>query len=134
MSKKPEKIIITSEPQFVLEQSDPIKGKFVWSYEVTIVNNSSETIQLLNRYWRITDTTGHANEIRGAGVVGLQPLIRPSKSFTYTSYCQLSTPEGIMEGHYEMQNINEQHFKVDIPKFGLAAPISLKDMHTTKYH
>ena len=128
------KIRIQSKPNYVMEQSDPLHHKFVWSYEITILNNSNEIVQLLNRYWQVTDTTGRVEEIRGAGVVGLQPLIKPGQEFIYTSYCQLTTPQGTMEGYYEMQNIDEKHFKVDIPKFILSAPSSITAMFKSKLH
>lgn len=126
-------IKISAKPNFVLEQSDPINHKYVWSYDITITNESDEIIQLLHRYWRITDITGKTEEVHGAGVIGLQPLIKPGKTFTYTSYCQLASPQGTMEGHYEFQNIDEQHFSVEIPRFVLAAPASMTD-HGSMLH
>lgn len=118
-------VIITVEPYYVIEQSDPAHHKYVWAYQITITNNSNEILQLLHRYWRITDLTGKVEEVHGAGVVGLQPLIKPGKHFTYTSYCQLATPQGTMEGHYELQNIDEQHYTVAIPKFTLTMPAAI---------
>src|SRR5687768_775248 len=104
MSKKSISILVSAQPSYMPEQSDPLNQKFIWSYEITIVNEGAEIVQLLNRYWRITDMTGKIEEIYGAGVIGLQPLIKPSKPFVYKSFCQLSTPQGTMEGQYEMQN------------------------------
>lgn len=118
-------IEISAQPIYRLEQSDPTLQKFVWSYEITIVNKSEEIIQLLNRYWRISDGKGKVEEVYGAGVIGLQPLIKPGKTFTYTSFCQLGTPQGTMEGHYIMQDLSETHFTVEIPKFILSAPSSV---------
>ncbi|EKD69966.1 MAG: ApaG [uncultured bacterium] len=132
--KKFKNITIYTHTKYVPEQSDPGHQKFVWSYEITINNQSEEIIQLLNRYWRITDMTGKIDEIRGAGVVGLQPLIKPSKQFTYTSYCQLLTPQGTMEGRYEMQNLEEEHFEVTIPKFILSAPTSVTSTFKSRLH
>ena len=97
-------VIISAQPSYIPAQSDPLNQKFVWSYEIKIVNESEDIVQLLNRFWRITDMTGKIEEIHGAGVVGLQPLIKPGKQFIYTSYCQLVSPQGTMEGHYEVQN------------------------------
>lgn len=132
--KNVKKIFVTARPSYVLEQSDPINMKFVWSYEITIENQTSDIIQLLNRHWKITDTTGKVEEVRGAGVIGLQPLIKPGRRFIYTSFCQLSTPQGTMEGTYEMQNIDEQHFDVLVPKFILSAPSSITRAFGSKLH
>ena|SRR3990167_10377065 len=127
-------IQVGESPHYISAQSDPFNQKFVWSYEITIVNESDEIIQLLNRFWRITDMSGKIEEIHGAGVIGLQPLIKPGKNFTYTSYCQLTTPQGTMEGYYEMQNLQEEHFRVDIPKFVLSAPSSITSSFRSKLH
>lgn len=134
MTKKNMKIFVSARPAYVIEQSDPINMKFVWSYEITIDNQSNDIVQLLNRHWRITDTTGKVEEVRGAGVVGLQPLIKPGRRFTYTSFCQLATPQGTMEGTYEMQNLDEQHFDVSVPKFILSAPSSITKAFSSKLH
>jgi ApaG protein len=135
MSKaKGKKIFVAAKPAYVLEQSDPVNMKFVWSYEITIENQSNDIVQLLNRHWRITDTTGRIEEIRGAGVIGLQPLIKPGRRFIYTSFCQLATPQGTMEGYYEMQNIDEEHFDVNVPKFVLSAPTSITRAFRSRLH
>jgi ApaG protein len=127
-------IVINARPGYVHEQSDPVHQKFVWSYEVAITNLTDDIVQLLNRYWRVTDMTGRVEEIRGAGVIGLQPLIKPGKQFVYTSFCQLLTPLGSMEGYYEMQNLEEKHFKVEIPKFILSAPSNITQEFRSKLH
>jgi ApaG protein len=128
------KIFVNAKPAYVVEQSDPVNMKFVWSYDVTIDNQSNDIVQLLFRHWRITDTNGRIEEVRGAGVIGLQPLIKPGRRFTYTSFCQLNTPQGTMEGIYEMQNLDEVHFDVVIPKFVLSAPTSIVKAFRTKLH
>jgi len=125
---------VTAKPSYAATQSDPDNQKFVWSYEITIVNESDEIIQLLNRFWRITDMTGRIEEIQGVGVIGLQPLIKPGKNFVYTSFCQLLTPQGTMEGHYEMQNLEEKHFTIDIPKFILSAPTAITKSFRSRLH
>ncbi len=134
MIKKKISIEISAEPHYVVEQSDPVHQKYVWSYEITITNESEEIVQLLHRFWRITDMSGRVEEIHGAGVVGLQPLIKPHKHFSYTSYCQLPTPQGTMEGHYELQNLDEQQFNVDIPKFMLSAPATITQSFRSTLH
>ncbi len=120
------KIYINANSTYLPEQSIVASRRFFWSYEITVVNDSEEIVQLLNRFWRITDMTGYVEEVRGPGVVGLQPVVKPGKQFTYTSFCQLTTPQGTMEGHYEMQLIvNETQFVVDIPKFVLTSPMAI---------
>ena len=128
------KIFVNATPAYVVEQSDPVNMKFVWSYEVTIDNQTNDIVQLLYRHWRITDTNGRVEEVRGAGVIGLQPIIKPGRRFIYTSFCQLTTAQGTMEGIYEMQNIDEVQFDVVIPKFVLSAPSSIVKAFRTRLH
>lgn len=128
------KVVVIAHPVYVVEQSDILNQKFVWSYEITITNETDEIVQLLNRYWKITDMSGKVEEVRGAGVIGLQPIIKPGKQFVYTSYCQLATPQGTMEGHYEMQNLDELHFEVEIPKFILSAPAAITESYRSRLH
>lgn len=133
--KKNKDIKVVGHATYLQDQSIPEEKRFLWTYEITIENNSEEVIQLLNRYWRITDMTGHAEEIRGPGVVGLQPIIKPAKNFIYTSFCQLAAPQGTMEGYYEMQNLDENRFIVEIPKFILACPTSINQgYYKSKLH
>lgn len=134
MKKKSLKIAVTPQSFFVPEQSDPENQKFLWSYEVIIRNESDDIVQLLNRRWLITDMSGRMEEVQGPGVIGLQPLIKPGKEFVYISYCQLVTPQGTMEGNYEMQNLEEEHFTIDIPKFILSAPNLMSSVFKSKLH
>jgi len=87
MNDKSLNIFVTSQSSYVAAQSDPAKLKFVWAYEITIKNDSDDIVQLLNRYWLITDMTEKVEEIHGLGVIGQQPIIKPGKQFTYASYC-----------------------------------------------
>jgi ApaG protein len=123
---------INVKTSYLPEQSVAKEARFLWSYEIRIENQSSEIIQLLNRFWKITDLTGRIEEVRGPGVIGLQPIIKPTKPFTYTSFCQLATPQGTMEGHYEMQTLEEERFTVQIPKFILTSPVS--EEYRSKLH
>jgi ApaG protein len=123
--KKTCPIIVTPQAHYEPEQSDPARGKFVWNYQVLIANNSEEIIQILGRWWRVTDMAGKMEEIHGVGIVGLQPIIKPHKEFSYSSYCQLMMPQGTMEGYYEAQNLFDEHFTIEIPKFILSAPSSI---------
>jgi ApaG protein len=88
-------------------------------YTVTIVNEGSATVQLLNRHWIITDATGHVEEVRGPGVVGQQPVLRTGESFEYTSGCPLKTPFGSMQGTYEMRAADGERFLAEVAPFAL---------------
>lgn len=134
MNDKSLNILVSSQPSYISSQSDPAHLKFVWSYEITIKNNSDDIVQLLNRYWLITDMTGKVEEIQGLGVIGQQPIIKPGKQFVYVSYCQLHTPQGTMEGHYGMQNMEEEQFNIDIPKFILSAPSLVTQAFRSRLH
>jgi ApaG protein len=125
---------VTVEPTYLSEKSSLVEMRFLWSYEITISNESDEIVQLLNRYWRIVDMTGYIEEIRGPGVIGLQPLIKPGKKFVYSSLCQLTTPLGTMEGNYEMQTLEEVPFTIEIPKFVLATPEGVSSTFRSKLH
>ncbi|WP_265516424.1 Co2+/Mg2+ efflux protein ApaG [Nitratireductor luteus] len=115
-------IEVQVEPFFLPDQSDPDEGRFVWAYQVTIVNHSNEKVQLLSRYWHITDGLGRTQEVRGAGVVGEQPELGPDESYRYTSGCPLPTTSGIMVGRYTMRSAGGVLFEIDIPAFSLDLP------------
>ena len=115
-------------------RGSPLEHRFMWSYRIAITNLCDDILQLLNRYWRIIDMTGHIEEVRGPGVVGLQPLIKPGNNFVYTSFCQLNTPQGTMEGFYEMQNLDDIKFLVQIPKFILASPDAMSSVFRSRLH
>jgi ApaG protein len=115
-------IEVVAEPWFRPDQSDADTGRFVWSYRITIVNNSDRSVQLVSRYWRIIDATGFLEEVRGPGVVGEQPILNPGDSFQYTSGCPLRTRSGTMEGVYTMVDDRGFTIMVDIPAFSLDLP------------
>lgn len=115
-------IRIEVEPFYLEDQSTPEDGHFVWAYRVKIENTGPERVQLLNRYWKITDAVGRVKEVRGPGVVGEQPVLSPGESFEYTSGTPLGTPSGIMVGSYEMTTDGGESFPVDIPAFSLDSP------------
>jgi ApaG protein len=115
-------IEVSVEPFYLDDRSDPSENHYVWAYRVTIANNSGEHVQLMARYWRITDGTGRVEEVRGAGVVGEQPHLDPGDSYQYTSGCPLSTPSGIMVGRYTMKAGSGETFDVAIPAFSLDVP------------
>jgi ApaG protein len=127
-------ILVHARPSYVQVQSDPEHQKFVWAYEITIKNNSNQILQLLSRVWTITDMTSHVERIEGIGVVGMQPLIKPGKEFSYQSFCQLTTPQGTMEGKYVMQNLEEELSLALIPKFILSAPPGILRSFGSRLH
>ncbi len=115
-------ITISVQPFYLDEQSSPDEEHYVWAYKVNIANGGGETVKLLNRHWRITDSLGRLQEVQGAGVVGEQPVLEPGESFEYTSGTPLPTPSGIMVGTYEMECDGGERFLVDIPAFSLDSP------------
>jgi ApaG protein len=92
---------------------------FVYSYTIKIENVGKEMVQLLNRHWIIRDAFGRVEEVKGAGVVGKQPILQPGESFDYTSFCPLRTPSGSMEGTFEMRDSVNQKFNAAIGRFDL---------------
>lgn len=122
-------IRIRVEPKYLDDQSSPEDSHFVWSYEVEISNDGSETVQLKTRTWRITDGLGRTEEVRGPGVVGQTPTIPPGESFNYTSGCPLKTPQGIMVGSYQMADEGGTLFDVAIPAFSLDSPYTQRSMN-----
>jgi len=109
-------------PRFLPERSSHEKSYFFWSYTIEISNNGQETVQLKTRHWRITDAFGRIQEVRGAGVVGEEPVLEPGKSFEYTSGVPLPTPSGFMAGTYGMVSGKGERFNIEIPAFSLDSP------------
>ncbi len=122
-------IEVTVEPVYLEDQSTPEEGHFVWAYRVRIQNRSKKTVQLLNRYWRITDAQGRTQEVRGAGVVGEQPVLHPGEAFEYTSGTPLRTSNGFMVGSYEMESETGESFDIAIPAFSLDSPHDEARLH-----
>ncbi len=130
MYKKTTRAIeVTVQPMYLDEQSAPEEGRFVWAYHVRIANHGQETVRLRTRHWRITDGNGRCHEVRGAGVVGEQPVLHPGETFEYTSGTPLATPSGIMVGSYEMETAAGDVFDVDIPAFSLDSPHQPMNIH-----
>ncbi|MBX9746669.1 MAG: Co2+/Mg2+ efflux protein ApaG [Hyphomonadaceae bacterium] len=116
-------MIVRVEPQFLPEESAPGEGRFVWAYTIEIENLTRDPVQLLSRFWRITDENGLTQEVRGAGVIGQQPVIGPGQSFRYTSAAPLAAPSGVMTGAYSMQRVgNGEAFDIKVPLFALDSP------------
>ena len=115
---------VTAISHFMPERSNQEIPIFFFAYWITIKNQGAVPAKLLNRYWNITDADGRINEVRGEGVVGEKPLIKPGQSFEYNSFCPLPTNFGFMKGYYEMQGADKNTFQVEIPQFRLATPKS----------
>ena len=122
-------IKITVKPVYLEDQSSPSENHYVWAYHIRIDNEGSRTVQLINRYWRITDALGRTQEVRGAGVVGEQPVLHPGETFEYTSGTPLSTPTGFMVGTYEMEASDGERFDVKVPLFSLDSPYQTRQLH-----
>lgn len=116
------RIKVTVFPAYLEEQSLPDEEHYVWAYTVQLENMSQDTVQLLGRYWHITDGQGRVQEVRGSGVVGEQPVLKPGETYQYTSGAALHTPSGLMAGNYEMQRGAGDVFLIDIPAFSLDSP------------
>ena len=115
-------IEVKAIPRFMPERSSPENGYFFWAYTITLTNLGRETVQLKTRHWRITDALGRLQEVRGAGVVGEEPVLEPGEHFEYTSGVPLPTPSGFMCGSYGMVSAAGEEFDIDIPAFSLDAP------------
>ena len=111
------------ESQFDPDRSEPARGQWFFLYTIRISNEGSETVQLLTRHWIITDGRGHVEEVRGPGVVGEQPVLKPGQQFKYTSGCVLKTPRGTMHGTYQMYRTDGSMFDAEIAPFLLVAPV-----------
>jgi ApaG protein len=123
-SKKYE-IAIEVTTQYLPEQSDPDAERYFFAYTITVTNSGSVAAQLISRHWIITDAEGRKEEVRGLGVVGHQPLLKPGESFEYTSGCPLASPVGTMSGSYQMVAEDGTRFEAPIPEFMLAMPRTL---------
>ena len=113
---------VSVETKYIPDHSNELEKRYVFSYTITITNNSEENVKLLTRYWLITDANEDTSTVAGEGVIGKQPTIPPTKSFVYTSGCVLKTPVGTMQGHYQMLTEKNQNIQVEIPVFRLALP------------
>lgn len=116
------RVCVQVQSIYVETQSIPDEERFVFAYTVTIRNLGRSNVQLMGRYWLITNSNGRQTEVQGEGVIGEQPLILPGNEFQYTSGAVLETPLGTMEGHYEMVDHLGQPFRTAIPVFRLAIP------------
>jgi ApaG protein len=122
MAESKYEITIVPKATYVEDQSDPSKDQYVFAYTITISNTGSISAQLISRHWIITDANGKVLEVKGLGVVGQQPLLKPGESFEYTSGTHLETAVGTMHGVYQMIAEDGQQFDAPIPSFTLSVP------------
>lgn len=122
MAGEKHQISIASRVRFVPEQSAPDQNRYVFAYTITITNTGTVSAQLVSRHWIITDADNQVQEVRGEGVVGEQPVLRPNESFEYTSGASIATPVGTMRGSYQMVTRDGAHFDAPIPEFTLSMP------------
>jgi ApaG protein len=122
MSDDKHQMKVTARALYVADQSDPANGRYVFAYTMTITNTGSVTAQLISRHWIITDAENRVQEVKGEGVVGEQPRLRPDESFEYTSGTAIATPVGTMKGTYQMVGEDGVRFDAVIPEFTLSMP------------
>jgi ApaG protein len=115
-------IAVSVETTYLEANSSPGDAQYFWAYRVTIENEGGETVQLLSRHWMITNARGELTEVKGPGVVGEQPLLKPGETFVYTSGAPLNTPSGMMGGSYRMETDRGERFDIEIPTFSLDRP------------
>lgn len=121
-----EMINISVQPRYEVVESNPAIGKFIYSYQVTIQNNSFITVKLLTRHWHIVDSIQIRREVKGDGVIGKQPILEPGQVFQYVSWCPLNSPIGKMYGHYTFERLEDKStFEVMVPEFLLISDFKL---------
>ena len=118
-------VTVVPKATYVADQSDPSKNEYVFSYTITITNRGTVPVQLISRHWRIVDAEHRVQEVKGLGVVGQQPVLKPGESFEYTSGASLPTPVGTMQGTYQMIGEDGTTFDAPIPQFTLSVPRTL---------
>lgn len=113
---------ISATSVYVESESAPDQNRYFFAYKISIKNKGSQVSQLMSRHWIITDALGHVEEVRGPGIVGLQPRIHGDQAFEYDSACPLRTPSGSMKGYYHFISEDGEPFQVEIPEFYLISP------------
>ena len=124
-TKTTRQIKVTASPNFLADHSEPTDSHYVWAYTIELENTGDESVQLLNRHWKIMDAKGLTQEVRGQGVIGEQPVLKPGEVFSYTSGTSLGTASGVMLGEYEMVTPTGEHFDVEVPAFSLDSPFQM---------
>ena len=115
-------VTASAATQYIADQSDEAAGRYVFAYTITIRNGGNVAAQLISRHWVITDAQGLVQEVRGMGVVGVQPLLQPGESYQYTSGTSIATPVGTMRGSYQMIAADGTRFEAPVPEFTLSVP------------
>jgi len=118
-------ITVVTKSAYLADQSDPAKSQYVFAYTISLTNTGNVTAQLISRHWYITDGEHRVQEVKGLGVVGQQPVLKPGESFEYTSGASIPTPVGTMRGAYQMVGEDGQTFEAPIPLFTLSVPRTL---------
>ena len=122
-------ILVRVAPSYLAEESDSEASRFIFGYVIEIENHGQETVTLVSRHWRIVDALNRLEEVRGSGVVGEQPELKPKEAFRYNSFCPLRTPSGGMSGSYQMVTAEGESFEVEIPEFSLHLPGATRRMN-----
>ena len=122
---KRHEIAVMTKSTYLADQSDPSKNQYVFSYTITVTNTGDVAAQLISRHWYITDGDHRVQEVKGLGVVGQQPVLKPGESFEYTSGASIPTPVGTMKGSYQMVGEDGTTFEAEIPAFTLSVPRTL---------
>ena len=115
-------IAVSVEHTYLEANSSPDNSRYFWAYRVTIENLGTETVQLRSRHWMITNARGELTEVKGPGVIGNQPSLKPGESYAYTSGAPLNTSSGMMGGSYQMESERGERFDIEIPTFSLDCP------------
>jgi len=115
-------VVVRVEPEFLDDQSSPSDSRFIWAYTVEIDNQGAKDLTVTERFWQIADSRGQVQEVRGAGVVGEKPVVRPGEVFRYTSGAPLTAPSGMMRGSYKVEAPDGESYEVGIPTFLLDSP------------
>ena len=115
-------IAVSAVPQYIADQSEPATERYVFAYTITIENIGTVAAQLISRHWIITDANSRVQDVRGLGVVGQQPLLKPGETFEYTSGCQLDTPVGNMRGSFQLTAEDGTQFEAAVAEFTLSIP------------
>ena len=115
-------ITVEAHATYVADQSDPSRDQYVFAYRIKVINTGTVSAQLMGRHWIITDSEHRVQEVKGAGVIGQQPVLKPGESFEYTSGTQIATPVGTMRGSYQMVADDGRNFDAPIPSFTLSVP------------
>jgi ApaG protein len=122
-------VTVRVEPDFLDDQSSPADDRYIWAYTVEIENQGNEDLQVMERFWKIADRDGQVQEVRGDGVVGEKPVLKPGETFRYTSGAPLSAPSGVMLGSYQVETTKGERFDVDIPAFSLDSPFDQRSIN-----